>query len=105
MELYHRCLPELPQARTWGKPRQALSGSRWRETRERLRRKGLPHSDDDVLAWFEKFFERVRGSPFLMGKVNGRNENPFFANLEWLLKPSNYAKVIDGNYLPKGTNA
>ena len=100
-EMYRESLPELPRAVTWGKDRQALLRTRWRETWERLRKAGKPHDLEALLAWWKAYFARVRTSPFLMGKVLDRNGKPFFADLEWLVRPSNYAKVIDGKYLER----
>lgn len=43
---------------------------------------------------FKKLFTMAENSDFLKGK-NDRNWN---ANFDWLLKDSNFAKVLDGNY-------
>ena len=51
-----------------------------------LRRKGI--SWDEVLA-------RVRASPFLRGDAENSS---FFAEIDWLLKPGNLRKVIEGSY-------
>lgn len=103
--LYHEALPELPRARTWPEHRRKLLRSRHRETWERLRRAEKPHGDDDLIAWWKAYFARVRASPFLMGKVCDRSGKGFCADLEWLVKPSNYAKVLDGKYLERRPNA
>ena len=43
---------------------------------------------------FKTMFEMAEASPFLKGQ-NNRN---WQANFDWLIKDSNFAKVIDGNY-------
>lgn len=101
LALYHEILPELPQARTWGNERQRLLRSRHRETWERLRKKGEPHGPEALLDWWRKYFLRVKRSPFLVGRELDRQGKPFFADLEWLVRPGNYAKVIDGKFLPR----
>jgi hypothetical protein len=43
---------------------------------------------------------RIRGgSRFLTGKAEpGPGRKPFVATLEWLLRPKNFAKVVEGTY-------
>lgn len=43
---------------------------------------------------FKRLFEKAEGSTFLKG---GNNRN-WSANFDWLIKDSNMAKVLDGNY-------
>ncbi|MCA1989494.1 MAG: hypothetical protein LDL07_10185 [Desulfarculus sp.] len=84
--LYHEVLPELPRVATWPPHRKALLRARCREDSAR--------ADPE---WWRRFFsEQVRGSPFLMGQVRD-----FKADLEWLLSPKNFAKVLDGRYLDR----
>ena len=51
------------------------------------------------LEHWENFFAFVRDSRFLMGKSapNG-NRPPFVADLEWLTRPSNFAKIAEEKY-------
>ena len=56
-------------------------------------------SREDGLAYFKELFEYVGHSPFLTGKsaaTGGRP--PFQITLEWLVRPTNFAKVVEGNY-------
>lgn len=85
---YHRILPELRQVRAWNATRQRLLQARWRESRER-----------QEVGWWEDFFGYVRRCGFLMGRSEGRGgAPPFQADLEWLVRPSNFVKVIEGRY-------
>lgn len=36
---------------------------------------------------------RIRGSPYLRGEVNS-----FRVSFDWIIKPSNYQKIMEGNY-------
>lgn len=46
-----------------------------------------------------KFFESLKLSPFLMGNVPpGPGYSQFKLKLEWIIKPVNLAKIIDGNF-------
>lgn len=80
--LYHEILPELPRVKEWGEERQKLLRKRWRESAERQN-----------LDWWRRFFEYVKKCPFLMGQ-----KTDFQANLEWLIRPKNFVKVIEGLY-------
>ncbi len=46
---------------------------------------------------FKKVFEIAENSDFL----KGANRNNWSANFDWLIKDSNMAKVLDGNYANK----
>ena len=43
---------------------------------------------------FKRLFEIAESSDFLKGK----NNRDWVANFDWLMKDSNFAKVLDGNY-------
>ena len=85
--LYHETLPELRQVREWNETRQRLLAKRWAENPER-----------QTLDWWRAFFVYVRKSPFLMGQTQGRDGRPFDCDLEWLIRPTNFAKVVEGKY-------
>ncbi|MHC2115215.1 hypothetical protein ACYPJF_06895 [Stenotrophomonas geniculata] len=91
IELFHEVLPELPAVCAWNEARQRKLGSRWKER---------PEQQD--LAWWRSFFEAVREMPWLMGQRNGRDGRPFKCTLEWLVSPTNFAKVIEGFYVDGG---
>jgi hypothetical protein len=49
-------------------------------------------------AW-EKFFEQVKRSDFLCGKIlNKQTGKPFLCNFDWLVNEANCAKILDDNY-------
>lgn len=94
VETYHRVLPELRQVRELNDTRQKLIRSRWREQRGKSK-----FADRKTgIEYFERFFTFVRTSEFLMGRVNRRDGPPFEADLEWLMRPTNFAKVVEGKY-------
>ena len=49
---------------------------------------------------FRELFNKAEASSFLKGK----NDRNWQATFDWLIKDSNMAKVIDGNYTDKGGN-
>ncbi len=46
------------------------------------------------------FCWRVAESKFLTGKApaSGDRKKPFRASIDWIVKPANLAKIINGNY-------
>lgn len=83
IDLYHETCPSLRRIEDWTAERQKLLRTRWREKPER-----------QSLDWWRQYFERVAASDFLCG----RTENPFQADLEWLIRPRNMPKVLEGKY-------
>mgnify|MGYP001773809960 CR=1 FL=1 len=88
ISIYHEVLPELRKVRVWDGNREKLLRARWKSDSKR-----------QDLDWWRGFFEYVRKCPFLMGLVDGRDgKAPFQADLEWLVRPTNFNKVIEGKY-------
>lgn len=88
VDLYHEILPELPAVTLINKTRQQHLQGRWRE-----------HEAHRDLAFWREYFESVKASNFLMGKVEGRfGTKPFRASFDWLIAPRNFVKVVEGNY-------
>lgn len=86
--LYQEILPMCRQVRVWNKKRSGYLQARWREDKK--------HQSLDFWRWY---FESVRESKFLTGQVASKDGRPLFrADLEWLLNPNNFAKVIEGKY-------
>jgi hypothetical protein len=86
--LYHEVLPMCPPVKIWNKARRAFMRQRWRES---------PNRQD--LDWWRRYFGYVAESPFLTGMANpAPGRLPFLADLEWLVRPGNMAKVIEGKY-------
>lgn len=85
--LYHELLPSLPAVREWNDTRMAFLRKRWNERPER-----------QSLDWWRRFFAYVSASDFLMGRTVSRDGRSFECDLEWLIRPTNFAKVIEGRY-------
>jgi uncharacterized protein YdaU (DUF1376 family) len=95
--LYHQFLPTLRRVEVWNDTRKGYLRQRWREVAEELS-KTKKATAQDVLIWFTEFFTHISTSKFLTGRVNSKDGRPFLADLEWILKPSNFAKIIEGKY-------
>lgn len=79
VEMYNSLCPSFPSLRS-------LSESRRKAIKARLQ----TYSLDD----FRTVFQKAEQSSFLKGK-NNRN---WSATFDWMLKDSNFAKILDGNY-------
>ena len=97
IDLYHQQLPTLRRVEVWNDARKGYLRQRWREVAAELS-KDKPTSGGAVLDWFNDFFGHIQKSRFLVGKVNGKDGRAFTADLEWILKPSNFAKIVEGKY-------
>lgn len=98
LELWAEVLPALPQhnPEMWRGTRADHLRARWRET---ATAKKWPDQDKG-LAYFRKLFAYVGTSPFLTGQARSTDpsKRPFTIELEWLVNPSNWAKVHEGKY-------
>lgn len=83
VDLYHEICISFPKIRS-------ISAARQKAIKARLN----TYSLDD----FRALFENAEGSSFLKGK----NERNWTATFDWLIKDSNMAKVLEGNYADKG---
>ena len=83
--IYHQVLPQCPQIRDWTPARATQLRARWNEDGKRQN-----------LEYWKKFFEYVASCDFLVGKSDSKK--PFFADLEWITKSTNFVKIREGKY-------
>lgn len=87
LELWAKHLPMARQPAEWNEARRTMLRQRWREKAARQK-----------LEWWDRFFAYIAESDFLTGKTQGKDRRPFLLSLDWLLKPANFLKVIEGAY-------
>jgi uncharacterized protein YdaU (DUF1376 family) len=97
IDLYHQKLPTLRKIEVWNDARKGYLRQRWRDVSQELSLE-KPIQTEDVLSWWSDFFTHIGQSKFLTGRVNDKSGRTFAADLEWILKPSNFAKIIEGKY-------
>ena len=96
IDIYHQTLPELPKVISWNKTREAHLKQRWRELFIEFECK----STEEALDWFKNdFFQFIKNSKFLTGRTQSKDRRPFLADLEWVIKPTNFTKIIERKYL------
>jgi hypothetical protein len=97
LELWAEVLPSMPQhlPDQWGGTRAQHLRARWRDT---AASKGWA-SAEEGLTYFRRLFAYVGKSAFLTGKAQPPpGKRAFTVELEWLVNPSNWAKVHEGKY-------
>jgi len=62
-----------------------------------LRERNLKARNAEKEFDFELLIDMIENSPFLLGKT----KNAFFVFFDWIIKPSNYQKIMEGNYLDR----
>ena len=95
--LYHDELPTLPHMKIWegDATREGNLRARWRERWEKQKYT----TAEEGLAYWQRLFRHVRDCPWLMGEITPRDgKPPFRADLAWLVRPENFAKLIEGKY-------
>ena len=97
MDLYHQHLPTLRRVEVWNETRKGYLKQRWREVAADIGQ-SRPATQEAILEWWAGFFRHINKSKFLTGKVNSKDGRAFVADLEWIIKPSNFAKIIEGKY-------
>jgi hypothetical protein len=86
INLYHEKCPTLRKVKVWSGEREKHLRARWRQAEKH-----------QSLEFWASYFEYVAASDFLIG-----NAGSFSADLEWLVKPSNFIKVVEGKYDNRG---
>ncbi len=98
LALWAEVLPAMPQHLPdhWRGARADHLRTRWRET---AIAKGWT-SKAEGLAYLRKLFAYVGRSQFLTGRAPSSRPGvrPFVIELEWLVNPTNWAKVVEGKY-------
>lgn len=99
IDLYHELLPTCTRVVEWNGGRQALMRARWREQAVPNGTRPGYATEEGGIAFWRRYFAHAAKSRFLTGGTEGRGGGaPFVATLEWLIRPKNFAKVVEGNY-------
>ena len=86
VDLYHQTLPNHPKIKV-------LTDARKRVIKQRCEK------DITNLEKWESYFKAIDRSDFLSGRTEPRQgQRPFIADLEWICKPANFAKIVEGRY-------
>lgn len=84
-ELFLETCPSYPAIRAINGQRKKAVAARWNE-----------HKDIEV---FKAVFEKAEASSFL----KGRNERNWAATFDWMMKPTNFLKILEDLYQEKGS--
>jgi hypothetical protein len=83
-ELFIETCPSFSKIMAINGQRKKAVGARWNE-----------HKDIEV---FKALFEKAEASSFM----KGRNDRNWTADFDWMMKPTNFSKVLEGRYDDKG---
>ena len=87
-ELYNSTANHLPKARVVTDAIKRSISTRWKE-----------NPKFQTLEFWRHLFDYCEANEFLSGRSQSRNGGtPFRASLDWIVRPSNFAKVINSNY-------
>ena len=78
---YNRICKSLPEAKAQTDKRSRAVKARWKE-------------NGKSMDFFIDYFKRIEASSFL----TGRSGKDWKANFDWVMNPTNMAKVLEGNY-------
>lgn len=80
-DLYHKICISYPKIKTIDGNRKKAVAARWRTYKS--------------LDKFEEMFTLAENSSFLKGE----NERNWSADFDWMMKPTNFAKILEGKYV------
>ena len=95
LALYHQECPTLPRVMMLNDKRKKHLVSRWRE----VDAEDHLETAEDGLKIFQDIFSKVHKSDFLCGRTAGRQ---WKSNFDWLIQPTNFLKVVEGQYDNRG---
>ena len=95
LALFHQECPTLPRVMMLNDKRKKHLVSRWRE----VDAEDHLQTAEDGLKIFQDIFSKVHKSDFLCGRTAGRQ---WKSNFDWLIQPTNFLKVVEGQYDNRG---
>jgi len=99
VEAYHRWMPENPKCKVLNSARRGMIKARWNEAAKLTCKPfGYTTVPGGIAAW-EAFFGVCAESMFLTGRATPLpGKPPFFADIDFLMTPSGFAKCIENKY-------
>lgn len=92
IDLFHAEAKSLPQIAKLNEARRAALARLWKQV---LIDNKL-NTEAQGLEYFEGYFWHVEKSDFLTGR--SKNGREWSANFDWIIKPSNFVKIIENTY-------
>lgn len=93
VDLYHQRLPTLPRVDVLNDGRKRTIAARWREVLQDPDIAKSPTPREAALEFFDWFFDHASKSKFLTGRAKD-----WRADIDFLMTPSKFVKVIEGHY-------
>lgn len=90
VNLFNTMLPSSPKCLHLTDSIRKQLATRWREDKKR-----------QSIDWWRDLFTQVNESKFLTGRVESRDGRRFLVDFIWLVNATNFAKVLNGNYVDR----
>ena len=84
IDIFNKSFPELPSVKIVSDKRKQIIRSRWHQ-----------NSKMQTIGEWERFFNYIRQSDFLMGRTTNSWGGLCF---DWIFNSTNFAKIYEGNY-------
>jgi hypothetical protein len=94
LQIFHEECKSLPRVMMLNNSRRKHLVSRWRD----VDAEDNLNSKEEGLTIFRQIFQRVHKSDFLSGRSQNRNGRTWKASFDWLILPTNFLKVCEGQY-------
>lgn len=87
VDLYNSTCTNLPTSRVTSDATKTNIGARWKQDEKFQKQE-----------FWEELFQYCNTNDFLSGRVQTNGDKPWRASLDWIVRPSNFSKIINGNY-------
>jgi uncharacterized protein YdaU (DUF1376 family) len=94
LNVYHEECKSLPKVIMLNDTRRKHLVSRWRD----VDAEDNLSSKEEGIEIFRDIFRQVQKSDFLCGRTQNRNGRVWKASFDWIMLPTNFLKVVEGQY-------
>jgi len=94
LNVYHEECKSLPKVIMLNDTRRKHLVSRWRD----VDAEDNLSSKEEGIQIFRDIFRQVQKSDFLCGRTQNRNGRVWKASFDWIMLPTNFLKVVEGQY-------
>jgi len=86
INLFQSCCPSLPRIKVVNESRKRKIAARFKEFPD--------------WRWWNDYFLKIEASDFLTGRIKSRDpdQRSFKADIDWIINPTNLAKIVEGKY-------
>ena len=94
IDLYNSTLPELQKVEILSEARKRSLKTFWSSLIVRYN----TGDKNETLTLLKQFFEHIRESDFLMGRIEDKNGRKWRPNLDWIIQERNFVNILERKY-------